>query len=235
VLSNLPTRGQSLRPRQHRWHRRGTSLIEVVCAAFILSIAVTMIFTAVSAVTTAELRARRQLEALELANRLILQYLDDKESMPNPAAHIELSMGPYRWTLVESPIDISLPEKSVFELNQSQSAKVMDQTKLLSITVYAGLPDGLGGYAQGEQLATLARIHNPLTILSRNPDAMLRITANPQALMEFVLRLVEQQDRGTTQPAPNAAGRPNASPSAPAPNTRPNRREDTPFGGAGDR
>jgi type II secretory pathway pseudopilin PulG len=218
-----------------RWHRRGTSLIEVVCAAFILSIAVTMIFTAVSAVTTAELRARRQLEALELANRLILQYLDDKESMPNPAAHIELSMGPYRWALVESPVDITLPEDSVFELNESQSAKVMAQTKLLSITVYAGVADGLGGYAQGEQLATLARIHNPLTILSRNPDTMMRLASNPQALLEFVMRLVEQQDRGATQPAPNATGRQDSNTSAPTPNSRPNRREDTPFGGAGDR
>ncbi|MCU0688967.1 MAG: hypothetical protein MUE97_04410, partial [Phycisphaerales bacterium] len=90
-------------------------------------------------------------------------------------------------------------------------------------------------------------IYNPLTVLSRNPDTMMRLASNPQALLEFVLRMVEQQENATPRPnagssRPGSTRRPSGS-STPTPDAsgnedltdRPTRRPDTPFGGAGDR
>lgn len=171
--------------------RSGTTLIEVVCASVILAIAVTMIASSVAAVTMADIRARQRLEALELANRLLLQFLDDKEAMPSESAHLESGLGTYKYKLVESPIGLSFPEGSVFEASENQSRKVMDQTKLVSVTVWAATPDGVGGYTAGEQMATLARINNPLSVLSRNPDTMARIASDPSRLMAMVMKMIE--------------------------------------------
>lgn len=172
-------------------HRSGTTLIEVVCASVILAIAVTMIASSVAAVTMADIRARQRLEALELANRLLLQFLDDKEAMPSESAHLDSGLGTYKYKLVESPIGLSFPEGSVFEASENQSRKVMDQTKLVSVTVWAATPDGVGGYIAGEQMATLARINNPLSVLSRNPDTMARIASDPSRLMAMVMKMIE--------------------------------------------
>lgn len=157
----------------------------------ILAIAVTMIASSVAAVTMADIRARQRLEALELANRLLLQFLDDKEALPNEAAHLISGLGTYKYKLIESPIGLSFPEGSVFEASENQSRKVMEQTKLVSVTVWAATPDGIGGYIAGEQMATLARINNPLSVLSRNPDTMARLAANPEQLLAFVMKMIE--------------------------------------------
>jgi type II secretory pathway pseudopilin PulG len=192
----MPTHAQT-RPstrRPHRRARRGSTLIEVVCASLILAIAITMIVGAITAVTSADLRARQQLEGLELANRLLLQFLDDKEKMPSQQTHINQGMGTYRFKLTETPVKLSYPDNSIFETPSNQTtASAIDQTKLISVTVWAGVPDGLGGYRAGEQMATLARIHNPLSLITRNPDTMARLAANPEQLLAYILRLVEQR------------------------------------------
>lgn len=173
--------------------RAGTTLIEVVLAALLLSIVVVMIVATVSNVTLADLRGRQRLEALELANRLLLQYLDDKEKMPSPAAHIEQGMGVYRWALRETPVTMDFPRESVFTAREGNSSvRVLEQTNLLSVTVWTGVPDGLGGYAPGDELATLARVHNPMSAITRNPDVLLRATSNPEQLMRMLLQMVEQ-------------------------------------------
>lgn len=165
-----------------------------MCASLILAIAITMIVGAITAVTSADMRARQQLEGLELANRLLLQFLDDKEKMPSQEAHINQGMGTYRFKLTETPVKLSYPDNSIFETPSNQTtASAIDQTKLISVTVWAGVPDGLGGYRAGEQMATLARIHNPLSLITRNPDTMARLAANPEQLLAYILRLVEQR------------------------------------------
>ncbi len=190
--THVQTRPSS--PRPHRRAERGSTLIEVVCASLILAIAITMIVGAITAVTSADLRARQQLEGLELANRLLLQFLDDKEKMPSQEAHINQGMGTYRFKLTETPVKLSYPDNSIFETPSNQTtASAIDQTKLISVTVWAGVPDGLGGYRAGEQMATLARIHNPLSLITRNPDTMARLAANPEQLLAYILRLVEQR------------------------------------------
>ncbi len=173
--------------------RRGTTLIEVVLAALLLSIVVTMIVSTVSNVTLADMRGRQRLEALELANRLLLQFLDDKEKMPASSAHIMQGMGAYRWALRETPVRMDFPDASVFTVREgATSTRVLEQTVLLSVTVWTGVPDGLGGYAQGEELATLARVHNPMSAITRNPDVLLRATSNPDQLLKLLLQMVEQ-------------------------------------------
>lgn len=192
----MPTYAQTRpsSPRPHQRARRGSTLIEVVCASLILAIAITMIVGAITAVTSADLRARQQLEGLELANRLLLQFLDDKEKMPSQSTHINQGMGTYRFKLTETPVKLSYPDNSIFETPSNQTtASAIDQTKLISVTVWAGVPDGLGGYRPGEQMATLARIHNPLSVITRNPDTMARLAANPEQLLAYILRLVEQR------------------------------------------
>ena len=65
--------------------RPGVTILESVMAALLLGLICATIFSTVSAVATADLRGQQRLEALELSNRLILQYLDDKNKMPSEA------------------------------------------------------------------------------------------------------------------------------------------------------
>jgi hypothetical protein len=213
-------------PAHATWARAGTTLIEVVLAALLLSIVVVMIVATVSNVTLADLRGRQRLEALELANRLLLQYLDDKDKMPSQSAHIVQGMGVYRWTLRETPVAMDFPRESVFTPREGNSSvRVLEQTNLLTVTVWTGVPDGLGGYAPGAELATLARVHNPMSAITRNPDVLLRATSNPDQLLRVLLQMVEQ-GRGSVSGGAGGAGSSGRS----SPQLTPGR--GSPFGGA---
>jgi hypothetical protein len=216
--SPTPDRARTPRALGARW-RRGTTLLEVALAGVILAIVMTMVVSTVVQVASADLRGRQRIEALELANRLLLQFLDDKNAMPDSSAHIQQGMSIYRWKLLETPANLQFPEGSIYQRRDtgttSQTAQVLDKTVLLSVTVWAGVPDGLGGYTFGEQLATLSRVHNPISMLTRNPDVLTRAAANPDQLLAMLLPLVEQAERqggarssSSSSSSPSSSGSP---------------------------
>ncbi|HZW07006.1 MAG TPA: type II secretion system protein [Phycisphaerales bacterium] len=190
--------------------RRGFSLVEVVMASMLLAIIASAIVGGITTVISADARNQQKLESLELANRLLLQYLDDKDAMPNQEAHVFQGRGVYRWAMHTSPVAIEMPPGSVIEKPaEGPGSKTIDKLTLLSVSVYAGVPDGMGGYTHGERVCTLTRVYHPLSVIYRNPDMMKRLAADPARMMELMMALI---DSGTTSRTDPGAARPGARP-----------------------
>jgi len=190
--SNSPTRRNTARWRG----RRAFSLIEVVMASTLLAIVASAVVGGITTVVAADSRNQQKLEALELANRLLLQYLDDKDAMPNAGAHVFQGRGVYRWQMHTSPVELSMPAESVIDKPaDGPGAKTIDKLVLLSVSVYVGKPDGMGGYTHGDRVCTLTRVYHPLSVIYRNPDMMKRLAADPGRMMEIMMALI---DSGTT-------------------------------------
>jgi len=174
-------------------------------ASMLLAIIASAIVGGITTVISADARNQQKLESLELANRLLLQYLDDKDAMPNQEAHVFQGRGVYRWAMHTSPVAIEMPAGSVIEKPaEGPGSKTIDKLTLLSVSVYAGVPDGMGGYSHGERVCTLTRVYHPLSVIYRNPDMMKRLAADPARMMELMMALI---DSGTTSRTdPGAAG-----------------------------
>lgn len=201
--------------------RRGATLLEVVLAAVILGLVAVAVTGAITFITRADLWNQRRLGGYEVANRLILQYLDEKKLMPSSAVPYDDGRFLYRWELTEEPLEYELPEGSMLQApaNWAPGLSAIRETKLVRVRVYMGVPDGIGGASRGELLAELARPHNPLMLLQRNPDARNRLIRDPAGIEMF--RLMMSNSGG--QPGPGAPGTgstpPPGSPAAPPPTT----------------
>lgn len=203
--------------------RRGATLLEVVLASVILGMVAVSVTSAISFVARSDLHGQRKLGAYELANRVILQYLDDPDLLPSQSSPYDDGRFLYRWELIEEPLRFELPDNSISEVpTWGPGLSVIGETKLLRVRVYQGLPDGIGGANRGEQLAELARPSNPLMLMSRNPDARNRMSKKP-AFLEMIRAMMGRNPGpapvGPSRPAtPGAPGTPGAAPS-PTPGT----------------
>lgn len=176
----------------NRKRRRAFSLVEVIMASMLLAIIASAVVGGITTVISADARNQQKLEGLELANRLLLQYLDDKDAMPNQESHVVQGRGTYRWVLRVSPVQLDMPEQSVIaKPAEGPGSKTIDKLVLLSVSVYAGVPDGMGGFAHGDRICTLTRVYHPLSVIYRNPDMMVRLASDPARMLEMMLALTE--------------------------------------------
>ncbi len=181
--------------------RRAFSLVEVIMASMLLAIIASAVVGGITTVISADARNQQKLEGLELANRLLLQYLDDKDAMPNPDAQVVQGRGTYRWVLRVSPVQLTMPERSVISTPaEGPGSKTIDKLVLLSVSVYAGVPDGMGGFAHGDRICTLTRVYHPLSVIYRNPDMMVRLASDPARMLEMMLALTEGGTTSRTNP-----------------------------------
>ncbi|MFT3683476.1 MAG: prepilin-type N-terminal cleavage/methylation domain-containing protein [Phycisphaerales bacterium] len=97
---------------------------------------------------------------------------------------------------------LNVPEDSVIEKpTEGPGAKTLNKLLLLSVNVYAGVPDGMGGYTHGERLCTVSRVYHPLSVIYRNPDLMKRLTADPSRLIEIMMSLIDEGTTSRTDPS----------------------------------
>lgn len=188
-------------PGAKRARRRAFSLVEVIMASMLLAIIASAVVGGITTVITADARNQQKLEGLELANRLLLQYLDDKDAMPNQESHVVQGRGTYRWAMHTSPVELSMPEESVIDKPiDGPGAKTIDKLILLSVSIYAGVPDGMGGFTHGDRICTLTRVYHPLSVIYRNPDMMKRLAADPGRMMEIMMALIDSGTTSRTNP-----------------------------------
>src|SRR6188474_231252 len=89
-------------------HPRGMTFLEVVAAMALLGVVSASLFGVVGFVTGGQLRQNQQLAAAEVANRLLLQYLDEPTKMPG--TNVKMEYGPpgkaalFRWEYSEQPV-----------------------------------------------------------------------------------------------------------------------------------
>lgn len=155
--------------------RTGLTLLEVVFAMALLGLLVMSTMAAISYVQTAQAREQRMLAASELANRLILMYIDDPNSPWNEGDTITWSTGEkYRWELIRSNIELT---DAVTPSTETNAPSIDLRAGLHLIRARVWLDSESGGtmqFAMTTPHAELARLINPMANLTR-PDTMKRM------------------------------------------------------------
>ena len=181
--SRVTTRSRAFR----RASRRGLTFLEVVLSALLLVVVTSMVMQAINSMLAAQVIHRQRLGAAELANRLTLQYLDDKRSMPAQGLPIVYGRDRYRWEHVERPVTIN-PAKP--ETVQARNTSTQTLNRIISVTVRVWLGEESGGsYAYDAAVPgyVLSRVVNPVAL--RNPDSIDKMLKNPEAYREFLAAL----------------------------------------------
>ncbi len=205
-----PSRGG---PRSAR--RRGSVLLEVLLASFLLAMIAMTITSVQSFIHRSNTMHQRRIGAYEVANRLMLQYLDDEETFKGLNRYYDDGRFFYTWEIEELPIEIDAPSDSVMDPPREGGGRsAADTLRLLVIRVNEGRPDGAGGAISGEQLAELRRVHSPLALLSRNPDSAAWILSDQARSMKLMQRLMSGGMNPGLPGAPTAPG-PRPPPGAP--------------------
>ena len=159
-----PPRSTS-RPRP-RHSRRGITLLEVLLAVLLMSLTVASVMGAVSSIAAMESGGQRRLEANEIANRLMLQYLDDDRALPEKSLPITYGDHRYFWELDQTPARMVINRK---QESAGASLQAVDRFRLIGVTVYDA--DRNGNFeTRGEPLASLSRVIDPFA--PRNPDTL---------------------------------------------------------------
>jgi type II secretory pathway pseudopilin PulG len=195
-------------PAAHR--RAGMTFLEVVAAFALLGVVTAAIFGVFGFVSGTQLRQQRMLGCAEVANRLMLQYLDEPTGMPD--THKPVEYGPqgaparFRWDYSEDPVQIT--EVLADQRDQSrQSPFSPDRFRQVTIRVWLSEESGGSRFPEGDTpSATLSRMVDPMA--PRNPDSFMNMLQNPEAFRQFMQTMMGFQGntvRGGT-PGGNAQG-----------------------------
>lgn len=183
--------------------RAGMTLLEVVLAVALLAMITAAAMSTVTLIITLSIDDQRRLGAYEVAHKLLLQYLDEKKKMASTSSPIDYAGGryTYRYRLEETPMEMRTKAR---EARSSSGEVAADRFKLITIRVYNAVDMG-GSMAQGEELAVLSRIMDPIAIM-RNPDSIKRALSG-----EGLNEIITNFSRGSAAPATPAQAVPRPS------------------------
>ncbi len=173
----------------------GLSMLEVVLATIILALTIATLATMVQAISIQQARAARRLDAAELANRLIIQYLDDDSSLPSQDLPIDYGPNKYRWKMSVSKIKSAIDESILASIEENasnrQSPTTPDRLRKVVVTVWLSEQSG-GSYlaSEGSPQATLVRIVDPSAIWRRPPDSIDNLINRPGGTEELLQRVL---------------------------------------------
>lgn len=196
-------------PRHHarlrttaRTARRGATFLEAILGVVLLGLVTTSLVGAVTFMRNAETRLARHLGAAELANRLILQLIDDRDSLPNPSLPLEYSDALYRWELDEQPVRFIVQQQGVAVDSSASgvgSGVSLDRVKLVIVRVWLA-PESGGSttYTTEVPSVVITRLVDPLAF--SNPDSLDTLLNTPGGIDRLmqVLMGIEQGTSGST-------------------------------------
>jgi len=141
--------------RQSRQTRRGFSLLEVVLASVLLSLVAASVVGTITFINKAEEGRRHRLVAFEVANRLLLMYLDDEKAITqspeiNPNLVIRQDGYDFRWTIAYEPVTV----EGEFVADSGFSNGV----RMLRLSVYGSKDDGV----PTDRIAEVTRLYHTL-------------------------------------------------------------------------
>lgn len=174
--------------------RRGLTFLEVVLASVLLGMLAATAVSAMSYVIGTQERAQRKLQALEVASRLMMIYMDDPAELKGLEGQLVPYAGlKYRWNMEKTevtPIPARLPEGA--NANTFQTLARMD-----NVRIRAWLSEDSGGAREpeaGMQVGTIVRLVDPAPL--RNPDSLQNAATNRQAEL---IQSLTGRGRGTVQ------------------------------------
>jgi prepilin-type N-terminal cleavage/methylation domain-containing protein len=215
-----PARHNPRSPRS-RLLRRGLTFIETVCAVALLGIVAGTVYATFGNIMGGQARQQHRLNAMELANRLILQYLDDKRTMPQAGLPVLYGKDSYRWELSEVPVRLVPSRPDIADERASVAPISVDRMQAISVRVWLSEESGGShGYDTTVPAVALTRLMDPIAL--RNPDQTWRLSRDSSLQAELLERYgrigrnANMRSR-TTPPRSNPAPRatPTATPTTP--------------------
>lgn len=178
--------------------RRGMSLLEVLAATATLSLAAGVMALAVSFVVGAQRRDERILAAAEIANRLVLMFLDDRSGMPSESLPIPYGNDDFRFSIDDGTVQVTeSPQVRDAKREAGRQSPIRtDRMRQLTVTVW--LAEDSGGSRQFDAAVpsrTLIRLYDPLAV-DRNPDSaewLINREGGVESLMREVMGNLEGQ------------------------------------------
>jgi len=175
--------------------RRGVTFIESILAIVLLSMVASTLSSAVSFMSKSQHRLEQKLGAAELANRLVLQYIDERDSLPDRSLPIEYDRDLYRWTIEESAVSFEFDNQQTDDSNRVGSGVSLDRIKLITIRVWLGADSGGSrAYTQSVPNMTVTRLIDPLAF--NNPDSLNTLLAKPGGIEKLFESLLDLENGG---------------------------------------
>ncbi len=190
-----------------RCSARGVTLLETILAAALLAGVAGAIVNALAGMASSEDKRRLRLAGYEVANRLVLQYTDDSNKMPEQGAPYEYQPGVFfRYTLSKLPLKLEIPPDSVMEPTGWGAAEAtLKQLVLLDVKVFVS--NERGDFIQ--PIAQLTRCYHPWPLYSSNPDARRRWfqdQGNLAKLTSAMMESIGNQGSGSGSGSGSGAG-----------------------------
>ena len=184
-----------------RQTRRAFSFLEAVLAAALLGIIAASIFTALGYIWKAEQDDTQRLGAIEVANRVMISYLDDNTSTRHLPEVIQYGKLNFRWKLDENTVRLEEPNRRARITAGTPGAVPNALVHLKEISVTAWLDDGtpdtlIPGSSPGVRLN---RLVNPIAY--RGADTIDRLLNSPERRTDMFRNLTgfEAPDDGGGQ------------------------------------
>ncbi|MEO1007292.1 MAG: type II secretion system protein [Planctomycetota bacterium] len=154
--------------RTLRTSRRGITFLEVVLASALLGIVSMGIFSAMNYVVLQQRRAEQALGAAEVANRVVVMFLDNPDDMPSNGQPIAYGRHLYHWDYAAAPITLYDPQAT-----DDIAPLRLDRLRELTVTVWLHEDTG-GARRPGPDAPTITvrRMLDPAP--TRNPDTLAR-------------------------------------------------------------
>jgi len=170
------------------------TFLECVLGVLLLGMITSTLVQVSSNARLNQLRTKARLGAAELANRLVLQYLDDRDTLPAASLPIEYGGQYYRWSKrnaqVGAKID-SAAARSGADVNTSE--KSLSRIQQVTFTVW--LAEDSGGTFKNSASTpsvSIARLYDPL--LPTSPDPMRRLLNSPDGVSRLLERMQDLQE-----------------------------------------
>lgn len=179
------------------------SFLEVVAAVAILALLAATTSSVTSFVQGSASRQAQRLGAAELANRLMLQYMDDQDAMPRESEPLDYDRFRYRWSYDETRVQVELNE-SAGEAAQPAGGFSVDRMQLVTVRVWLA-PEAGGSFDFDDRVPSmvLKRLVDPLGFA--NPDSTENLLQSDQGIQDLI-RTIMELDGGTIDPG-NSGGR----------------------------
>ncbi|MEZ6244041.1 MAG: prepilin-type N-terminal cleavage/methylation domain-containing protein [Phycisphaerales bacterium] len=197
-------------PSARQGARRGMTMLEVVLAVVLLALLAATFATSHSYIHAAASREAQRLGAAEIANRMMLQYIDDKKMLPPQSTQLDYNQQRYRWSLDEIPVDLKLDPAAAE--NESQRGGGLGLERIRMIVVRAWLSEDSGGsyiYTDSVPSITLTRLFDPLGFEHHSPDSAERQLGTEEGIREVldtILRLQGGTQSGDTSGKSGSGG-----------------------------
>lgn len=166
------------------------TLLEVVLSIVLLGLVAATLAGVMGSLQRTQARHRHQLAAAEVANALILQHIDDHNSLPSELAPVPYGDSEYRFTFSERPTTILMDARALEDATYSEKARRIDRVRLLSVKVW--LAEDFGGSFRYDELvphASMTRLYDPLAFA--NPDSVSTRLQTAEGLNELVQTMMD--------------------------------------------